>query len=307
METTVRNTVGVETTDRPRRYTRPLLGVALFCFALPFLTVTCYGDDVTVNGVQAVSTVTPSSDPGDRQFAGEHEPPNPFAIAALVATIIGIAKASERAASRRTAVWAAAAGAVALEGLYLYAFYRTQGWVLPAIGFTAAIALLVAAAWTATGGVPRWVWVAIGGVALGMIPYSLLRVETQMDLSQGFLGSIAGGIVAVCLAVGAVAAAITHDRSDVVRRFRPARMALAGIVGCVLLSGAAFAGFAMLGQMLPNEYDGSSVESSVVFAMLVLILLVGASALAWALGGWIVHGARRGRSPEPLAAPAGVR
>jgi hypothetical protein len=83
-------------TDRGQRhqFTRALLMGALASFTLPFLTVTCYGDDVTISGVQAATTIdlTPQAtpDPGDRQFADEHEPPNPFALVALLATLAAI-------------------------------------------------------------------------------------------------------------------------------------------------------------------------------------------------------------------------
>ena len=69
-----------------RRLPRVLSMAALACFALPFLTVTCYGE-TTVSGVQAATEIDlyPDDTAGEGELFRE-ESANGFALVALVAT-----------------------------------------------------------------------------------------------------------------------------------------------------------------------------------------------------------------------------
>ena len=120
---------------------------ALACFALPFLTVTCYGD-TTVSGVQAATEIDiyPNDDPGETELIRE-EGPNAFAFVALAAAIAGVVLAFGSTRSREKAVWVAAVGAIALVGLFAYSFYRAWGGAWPRIGFVGSLMFLVGAAW----------------------------------------------------------------------------------------------------------------------------------------------------------------
>ena len=81
----------METKSRSRKLPRIFTMAALAFFALPFLTVTCYGD-ATVSGVQAATEIDlyPDDTSGEKELMRE-EPPNAFALVALVATALGVA------------------------------------------------------------------------------------------------------------------------------------------------------------------------------------------------------------------------
>lgn len=274
-----------------RKLPRILTMAALACFALPFLTVTCYGD-TTVSGVQAATDIDiyPNDGRGEKELLRE-EPPNGFAFVALVAAAVGLALSFGSARSRAK-VWAAAVGVIALEGLFVYAFYRSWGEAWPRIGFAGALMFLVGAAWAGVGRVPRWVAWATAGLAASMIPGTLVAIEDIPESAWLFVPVYAGVFIAVALAVGAVLAAV---RSPDVAVGRPStlRIACAGIVGLACIAAAAVGAPFLMGAMLPAEYALDDVGSSYTFAVLVLAISIVASLVAWVAGRAIVHGRRR--------------
>ena len=190
-----------------RRLPRVLSMAALACFALPFLTVTCYGE-TTVSGVQAATEIDlyPDDTAGEGELFRE-ESANGFALVALVAAVVGVVAAFGSAGSRRV-VWASAVGAIALQGLFAYAFYRSWGGAWPRIGFTGALMLLVAASWAAAGSVPRWVMVLTAGLAVSMLPGTVLGIDDIPESPFIYMPIYAGGFIALFLAVGAIRASM---------------------------------------------------------------------------------------------------
>lgn len=285
---------------RERRLPRILTTAALACFALPFLTVTCYGEP-TVSGVQAATGIDiyPNDDPGERKLTRE-EPPNGFALVALVAAVVGVAASFGSARSRHAMVWAAVVGVIALEGSFAYAFYRSWGEAWPRIGFTGALMLLVGAAWAGVGRVPRWVgWVTVG-VAASMIPGTSIGIEEVVEHAWVHVPVYAGGFVALALAVGALRAAV-RPPDVALTEARPStlRMALAGIVGIACVAVSAIGAVFLMGLMLSGEAAPDDVGSSYTFAVVVLAASIAASVVAWIAGRAIAHGRRRTRSFEP--------
>jgi hypothetical protein len=279
---------------RPRRrLTRGLLLAALASFTLPFLTVTCYGDNVTISGVQAATTIdlTPQEHPdqGDQAFANEHEPVNPFALVALVAaaTATALAFASKRA--RGAVVTLAATAAVTIPGLWFYAFERSSGHASPDVGMALAVALLTAAAWAEVGSVPRWVGALGVGVGTAMIGSTLGGAGATEDLPILILAFLGGQIVACCLAVGAVLATVRPPRADVPRPSRT-RMVLASGTGAACILGGAIAAF-----FVPAPFEYGTLGRFQPFlggtSYVVCVALGGAA--AWIVGGLVAHGRRR--------------
>jgi hypothetical protein len=292
------DTMGTVTTSRPepppaRRISRAMLTAALACFTLPFLTVTCYGDDVTLSGVQAATTIDitrqAEPDPGDRQFAQEGEPPNLFAIVALAATATGLTLSLRKSARRRAIVWAAALGGIALVGAYLYAFQRTWGEAFPDIGLAAAITLLVAAAWAGVGRVPIWIRGAAVLVGVATIPYSLLATQTQLAYGPWYALFYGGSIGAIALAVGAMRAP-AHARPVSVERPAIARVLVAAIPAAVFLGASAVGLFSVARAFSPDE---PNIGSSYAFAFVGLAVFVGMSVLSWSAGRAIARPRRR--------------
>ncbi len=287
--------------QRPRRLMRTLLTAALACFALPFLTVTCYGDDVTVSGVQAATKIDISpqadTDPGDEMTGDEQmareEPVNGFALAALIAAATGLALSfGSGRRSRRAAVWAAAVAVIALVGLLLYAFYRTWGEALPEVGLVGAIVLLVAAGWAGVDVVPRWIVRTVGLLIVMTIPATLVHEETIDFGPWIFLLFYAGSIVAVALAVWAIRASV---RPPSVSTERPStlRMAAAGAAGLACLAAAGVGAPLLMGSMLSGEYGPAGIGSGYVFTTAVLAMYVVAGIAGWVAGRAIAHGRRR--------------
>ena len=284
------------TRNRKHRLPRILATAALICFALPFLTVTCYGD-TTVSGVQAATKIdlSPNGGVGEKELVRE-EPPNGFAFVALVAAVVGVAASFGLARSRRTGVWAAAVGVIALHGLFVYAFYRSLGAAWPRIGFAGALMLLVAAAWAGVERVPRWVGWVIAGVATSMIPGTVLGIETLPEYAWLIVPVYAGGFIAVALAVGAIGAAMRPPEVvSVERESQPStvRMIVAGIVGIAGIAAAIVGGTLLMSTMLSGRYGPDGIGSSYTFAFVVLAASIVGSALAWVAGRAIAHGRRR--------------
>jgi hypothetical protein len=303
MDTT---SAGTSSTHRPaddaseprrRRLLRTLLTAALACFALPFLTVTCYGDD-TVSGVQAATEIDIYPSHGERELARE-EPPNVFAFAALVAAAGALALAFGSKTTRRTLVGFAAAGVLALDGFYLYAFNRTFGEALPRVGLTSAIALLVASAWLGAGTVPRWIAWALGILALGTIPITFLHAATVDFGPWLFLLFYAGLIVSVALAVGAIQASRRPPSGGADPSTRPSilRIVIAGTAGLACLAVAGVAAPLLMGSML-SDSSGPERSTALAFACIVLASYAVASIAAWGVGRAIVRGGRRRGSLE---------
>jgi hypothetical protein len=303
----------IETSDRaddrivpPRRVgiTRTLFLAALLSFTLPFLTVTCVGDGVTVHGVQAATKFDPgSADQAERELTRD-EPANLFAMIALGAVVVGLALSF---GSRRSRVELAAAGAVAviaLEGLFAYAFFRSWGEAFPEIGFAAAIVLLLGASWAAVGRVPRWLFGVGGIVAAGLTITAAVSIETIMNSPWLFIWFTASGIVAVALAVGAMRVSVQLSGGSARPAGQPriVRMVAAGTIGVLLLGAAGVAAVLLMSEMLSAESAPPAVGTSVGFTLLVLGLFVGASVAAWATGDAIVRHERRAPALAATAA-----
>lgn len=276
-----------------RHASRGMLAVAMVCFTLPFLTVTCYGDDVTLSGVQAATTIdlTLALGSGDPQFALGGEPPSAFALVALVATVLGLVLSFGSSRLRATVTRSAAVAAIALVALFLYAFSRSTGNTVPEVGLTAAIVLLTGAAWAATASVPRWLVWAIGALAIAMIPYSLLPTETQTESAPGFFAFYAALFAAVALAVGAIGASFDRDFLRIGGRPSVVRIVGAAIVGLTSV--------VVIGIMAPFFLIGlfSSSEDTIGGSYLFASSLVGTFAVTTALV-WL--GARRILRGRPI-------
>jgi hypothetical protein len=281
-------------TTRPLQ--RFLLFGALICFALPFLTVTCYGE-TTVSGVQAATSIdiSPNDHRGERELIAE-ESANGFAFLALVATVAALAFAL-RVAARQPAVWAAVVGVVALQGFYLYALQRTTGDAFPRIGFVGALLLLGGAAWAGVGRVPRWVAGALCGLAVLMVPGALVPVEDVYEAGAVFLPVMLGGFAAVILAVGAVTAA--GRPLEPPSPTTAVRVAIAGIVGIFIVAAAIVAGYVLLGLTSAGD-PAQAAASGYVFALVTLAANVAGGFGAWAAGRAIT----RPRRPRPAVAIA---
>ncbi|HJR53743.1 MAG TPA: hypothetical protein VJ982_08495 [Gemmatimonadota bacterium] len=278
-----------------RRLPRILTMAALTCFALPFLTVTCYGE-TTVSGVQAATEIDlyPNDGSGEGELFRE-ESANGFALVALVAAVVGVFAAFGSAGSRRI-VWASAVGAIALQGLFVYAFYRSWGAAWPRIGFTGALMLLAAASWAAVGSVSRWVMLLMAGVTVSMLPGTLIGIDDLPESPFISWPIYTGGFVVLLLAVGAIRASV-RPANAVSRNPRPStlRMVAAGIVGTACLAAAAVASPILMGAIDMSDAGPGAVVWGYVFGSLVVVITTAASVGAWAAGDAIVHGGRRAR------------
>jgi len=296
--------------ETKKRLPRVLTMAALACFALPFLTVTCYGD-TTVSGVQAATEIDlyPNDHPGEQELVRE-EAPNAFAFVALAAAIASLAlafgSARSRELPRKLMVWTPAVGAIALMGLFAYSFYRSWGEAWPRIGLVGALMCLVGAAWAGVGRIPRWVGIATAGVAASMIPGALVDIDDVPEEAWRYVALYAGFFIAVALAVGAVRA-LTHAQETDVRPARPSttRVVIAGIVGLALLAVAAVGTPMLMNAMLPSETAPADAGSSYLFAIVVVTITIAASVVAWIAGHAIVHGRRR-VPLTPMRAEVGV-
>jgi hypothetical protein len=276
-----------------RRLTRGLLLAALVSFSLPFLTVTCYGDDVTISGVQAATSIdlTPQEhpDPGDRQFADEHEPVSPFAFGAFgaAATATVLAFVSKR--TRAAVVTLAAAAAVTIPGLWFYAIERSSGHAFPDVGMALAIGLLTSAAWVEVGAVPRWAGALGVGVGVAMIGSTLGGVGALEDLPILVVVFWVGQVVASCLAVGAILAVVRPSRKEVARP-RTLRLVLASVTGAACIGAGTVASF-----FVPAPFAYGTLGRFQPFlggtSYVVCVALGGAA--AWLVGGLVAHGRRR--------------
>jgi len=296
------------TQTRSRKLPRIFTMAALAFFALPFLTVTCYGD-ATVSGVQAATEIDlyPNDSSGERELTRE-EPPNGFALVALVAAAVGVVASFGAARSRQAGVWAAAVGVIALQGLFVYAFYRTWGAAWPRIGFAGALMLLVAAAWSGVERIPRWIRFATAGVAVSMIPGTMLDIETLPEHAWLILPVYAGGFIAVALVIGAIGASVRPPEvvsAELGSRPSTLRMTIAGIVGIACIAAAIVGATILMSTMLSGEYGPAGVRSSYTFAFVVLAACIVASTLAWVAGRAIAYGRRR-MSFAPMRTEVGV-
>ncbi|MGH2681400.1 MAG: hypothetical protein ACRDG8_13150 [Actinomycetota bacterium] len=279
-----------------QRGLRRVLSVsALACFALPFLTVTCHGK-ATVSGVQAATKIdiTSNDGPGEADLVRD-EPPNGFAVVALVAAVVGLASSFAPSAlgparSRSVAVWTAAVGVGALECLFVYAFFRSWGDVWLRIGWVGALMLqvMVAWAWAGMGGLPRWILVTAAVVAASMIPGAVVAIEDLSASPLLFVPLYLGGFLAVAFAVGAVRA--LGQPADAARS-GALRMVGAGVVWFTCVAVAAVGAPFLMGLLVSPETAPESVGSSYGFALLILAITIGASIVAWAAGSTIVDGA----------------
>jgi hypothetical protein len=274
---------------RPRWLQRGFLLAALGCFLLPFFTVTCYGEN-TVSGVQvATKTDLYGSDrPGEDQLVRE-EPPNAFALVALVVTVVALATAFLR--SRPPAAWAAATAAIALQGLLVYAFHRSWGEAWPRIGFVGALTLLVGAAWLGAKVLPGWILPTIAVIAAAMLPGAVVGIDAlEGDLTWLFVPIYGGGVLAVALAIGAYPAALVDRPTIRGRRPMRLRIALAAVASLTILTAAAI-GAPLLTYVVESDErtPPPSVGGTYAFSIAVVAMLVGASVVAWLLARAIVR------------------
>jgi hypothetical protein len=292
-----------DTRNRRHRLSRILTTAALVCFALPFATVSCYGD-ATVSGVQAATKIDlyPNDGAGEGELLRE-EPPNGFAFVALVAAMVATAASFGAARSRRTGVWAAAVGVVALQGLFLYAFFRSWGAAWPRVGFAGAIVLLVAAAWAGAGRIPRWIGWASAGLAASLLPATMIGPDLPREYVWLTIPVYVGGFIAVALVVGAVRASAPAPElasADPASRPSTLRMVLAGIVGIVCIAATVVGATLLMSVMLSGEYGPEGAGPSYTFALVVLAACIASSMLAWVAGRAIVRRRpRRAFAPVP--------
>jgi hypothetical protein len=290
----VRGSGGEGRENKTRRLPRVLTIAAVACFALPFLTVTCYGE-TTVSGVQAATEIDlyPNDQAGEAELVRE-EDPNLFAFAALAAAILALVLAFGSVRSRELLVWTPAVGAIALMGLFAYSFYRSWGGAWPRIGFVGALMCLVAASWAGVGHLPRWVGVATVSVAASMIPGTVIGIDDLPEVAWLYVPVYAGVFIAVALAVGAMR--VSRRASELVTpSSQPStvRVVCAGVVGLASLAVAAVAAPVLMSGMLSGQTAPADVGSGYLFATGVVAMTTGASVVAWIAGHAIVHGRRR--------------
>jgi hypothetical protein len=288
------------------RVSRTLLLAALVAFALPFLTVTCYGQPVTVSGVQAATTIDldRSTSEAEAEVIDE-EPVNAFAIVALVATFVGLV-GSFRRRSRDLGAWPAVVGVIALQGFLFYALVRSNGNALPGVGLAAATASLGAAAWATASAVPRWIAVVGSSLAAAMVVGGVMLADPvdgrwPVGLQAAFLTFLAGTVLAIAIAVGALLPTAHRDR-DRRPRARAARSLMAGVVGLVTLAAGGVVAVWMMTQGMDTGEYAPPVDSSLAVALGMVFVLVVASLVAWGAGRVIVHG----RRPERPAVEAAM-
>ena len=181
---------------------------------------------------------------------------------ALVATAMAVACVVRGGALAGEGVWVAAVGAIALVGLFPYAFYRTWGGAWPRIGFAGSLMFLVGAAWAGVDRVPRWVRFAIGGVAVSMIPGAMISIDDLPDTAWLYVPVYVGGFIAVALVVGALVASVRPAQVasvDLASRPSTLRMLVAGIVGVAGIAAAIVGGTLLMSAMLSCDYGPDGV------------------------------------------------
>jgi hypothetical protein len=286
---------------RRRPFTRGLLIAALAAFTLPFVTVTCYSDDVRISGIEAATTIDLTR-PGasDHELAREGESANVFAIVGLVATIAALLLSFSSAVSGRVVAWIAAIGVAALPGLWFYAQLRSSGNAVIDVGMAATIAASTAAAWSTVRRIPRWVGALGSGTAAVMLVSTLGGADAVEDVQILAATAWIGTVAATCLAFGA---ALRRDdgSADPVRP-SVARQVLAVASGLAILGAGVIMPFVINSQ---TEEASDSVIGAIRLAGAYVICVALASIAAWVAGGAIAHG-RRSRpvaiAEQPLAA-----
>jgi hypothetical protein len=289
---------GSPVTDR-RPLQRILLFGALICFALPFLTVTCYGADTTVSGIEAATSIDldPSDSYGERELERD-ESANVFAFLALVSTA-GALVFAFRMQDPRAVALTAAVGVFGLEAFYLYALNRAVGEAYPRIGFLGALFLLVGATWTTVERVPRWIPVAIGALAISMLPGAVIPAGDVGDSPILYLAIVFGGLLAVAVVVGPLHRPAEGRTAVAVPS--TARLAVAGIVGVALLALGIVAGF-LVASGLSSVGSTGPGENTHLFATVMLAANVAAGFGAWAAGRAIARPRRREPAVATVAA-----
>lgn len=136
--------------DPLRPLSPTLFGVILLCFLLPFLTVNCYEQPVTITGIQAATGIDlPGSDPRSEAELLEGETvPNGFALLALASALAGLGFGFVRDKKGILASGAAGAlGVIALEAFGMFALARTQygTGLTPRFGYPLTVLLFLLA------------------------------------------------------------------------------------------------------------------------------------------------------------------
>jgi hypothetical protein len=274
---------GTEAWSRPRRrLTRGLLTAALACFALPFVTVTCYGD-ATVSGVQAATSVDLDTRDGrgEAQLMRE-EPANGFAMGALLVGAAALALTFAHARQRQTVVWLAAGGTILLVGSFHYAYIRSWGEAIPEFGLAGAIALFLGAAWSGIETVPTWLRRGLVALGLTIVVATSFGHDVTWSSPMLYLAFFAGSIVATGAAVGAICTSAGMEMP--VARPGLARIVAAGVAWLVSLAIAAVAVFLVMAEMVSGEYGPgeTTVGGGITFALVSIAMYATASVGGWA-------------------------
>lgn len=204
--------------DRLRWMSPPVFGVILLCFLLPFITISCEGEEATFTGVQlatgrGLDEVSPS--------LLEHVTiPDPFVIIALLCAAAGLLLGFVR--GRRAPLWAAVAGSLGAIALATEAPFQAfgvdsleerLGYRLAVLVFLVGVALsdvILARAKHFARGTPdgrtlrAQATISAAALAiLGAVVAPLVLVGFPQE-SQGILVLVRSGVVLVLAAVGAV-------------------------------------------------------------------------------------------------------
>jgi len=204
--------------DRLRWMSPPVFGVILVCFLLPFITVSCEGEEATFTGVQlATGRGLDEVSPGLLEHVTI---PDPFVIIALLCAAAGLVLGFVR--GRRALLWAAVAGslgAIALateapfQAFGLDSLEERLGYRLAVLVFLGAVGLndviLARAKHFARGAPERRALrahaasTAASLAILGAVVAPLVLVGFPQE-SRGILVLVRSGVVVVLAAVGAV-------------------------------------------------------------------------------------------------------
>jgi hypothetical protein len=283
---------------RARKWTRSVLVAALACFTLPFLTVTCYGEDVTVSGAQAATGIDLSDNDsqGEAQMAAEEPAPNVFALIALIAVAAAIVLTVIAGWHRLGTAVACAAAVAALFAFFMYATMRTTGEATPRIGLSLVIALALTAGLLQTRyaqDVPKWLSV-IGGIVVAALLLGALAPPETFASTAWFLAFYAAVIVAVCLGVGAVIEVVRPFEARSNEGPSPARMTVAGLTAVAFLAVGAVGGPFTSGWIQAGLT--TEIASTTTWAFTTTAISVTVAVAAWAAARAIARGPRHVRT-----------
>jgi hypothetical protein len=147
---------------------------------------------------------------------------------------------------------------------------------------------------------------ATTGLAVAMIPATVLGIDDLPDNGWLSLPVYAGLFIAMSLAVGAIAASVRSPEPIPARSDPSAlRVVCAGIVGLACVAVTAVGTVVLMSAMVSGDYEPAGVGSGYTFTILVLVMTIVTSLVAWIAGRAIVHGRRR-VPVAPMRAEVGV-